>query len=226
MYSISFDTESLLPRERLLEHGAEQLSHQELLAILLRTGTKGHSVFHLASNLLKSIGSLTELRHLSVQELQTLTGIGKVKAIEIKAMIELGKRINQAEYRQMEQVLSSEKLAKKMMAELCDKKQEHLIAIYLDTQNQIIKQETIFIGSVLRSIAEPREILHYAIKYMATSVIVVHNHPSGKARPSRNDDDFTKNIKKASDLLGLVLLDHLIIGANNYYSYREETDLL
>lgn len=226
MYSISFEAEALLPRERLLEYGAEKLSNQELLAILIRTGSKGNSVFSLANKLLGSLTSLTELSQLSVQELKTLAGIGPIKAIEIKAMIELGKRINQAEYSQMEQVLSSEKLAKKMIAELRDKKQEHLIAIYLDTQNHIIKQETIFIGSVMRSIAEPREILHYAIKYMATSIIVVHNHPSGKVRPSSRDNLFTETLKKASELLGLVLLDHFIIGHDSYYSYREETDIL
>ncbi|MDQ0223553.1 RadC family protein [Streptococcus moroccensis] len=226
MYSISIEPESLMPRERLLLEGAETLSNQELLAILLRTGTKGQSVFSVANGILNSLESLHELKELSVQELQGLSGVGKVKAIEIKAMIELSKRINQSTYRQMEQILSSEKLAKQLMQHLSEKKQEHLLAIYLDTQNQIIKQETIFIGTVMKSIAEPREILHYAIKYMATSVIIVHNHPSGRAKPSPNDDQFTMAIKKASELLGLVLLDHLIIGSDEYYSYREETDLL
>ncbi|MGT2666166.1 RadC family protein [Streptococcus rifensis] len=226
MYSISVEPESLMPRERLLLEGAETLSNQELLAILLRTGTKGHSVLSVANSLLNSLKSLHELKEFSVQELQGLSGVGKVKAIEIKAMIELGKRINQSKYRHMEQILSSEKLAKQLMQDLSDKKQEHLLAIYLDTQNQIIKQETIFIGTVMKSLAEPREILHYAIKYMATSVIIVHNHPSGRSRPSSNDDQFTLAIKKASELLGLVLLDHLIIGNGEYYSYREETDLL
>ncbi len=226
MYSISFESEALLPRERLLEYGAEKLSNQELLAILIRTGTKKQSVYSISNQLLDQLESLTELRQFSVQELQDLGGIGQVRAIEIKAMIELGKRINQSEFRQMEQILSSEKLAKKMMQELGDKKQEHLIALYLNTQNQIIKQETIFIGSVMRSIAEPREILHYAIKYMATSIIVVHNHPSGDPTPSQHDDQFTCKIKETSDLLGLVLLDHLIVGAQTYYSYRETTDLI
>lgn len=226
MYSILFEPEALLPRERLLNQGAEKLSNQELLAILLRTGTRKQSVFAIASQLLDRLDSLSDLREFSVQELQTLTGIGRVKAIEIKAMIELGKRINQVECRNLERVLSSEKLARRMMQELGDKKQEHLIALYLNTQNQIIRQETIFIGSVRHSIAEPREILHYAIKYMATSLIIVHNHPSGRPSPSEHDDLFTEKIKEASDLLGLVLLDHLIIGANQYYSYREETDFI
>lgn len=226
MYNILFEPEALLPRERLLNQGADKLSNQELLAILLRTGTRKQSVFAIASQLLDRLDSLSDLREFSVQELQNLAGIGRVKAVEIKAMIELGKRINQVECRNMERVLSSEKLARRMMQDLGDKKQEHLIALYLNTQNQIIRQETIFIGSVRHSIAEPREILHYAIKYMATSLIIVHNHPSGNPNPSDHDDIFTGKIKEASDLLGLVLLDHLIIGANQYYSYREETDLV
>lgn len=226
MYSISFEPEALLPRERLLKYGPEKLSNQELLAILIRTGTRSQSVYAAASQLLNGLDSLTELRDLTIPELQKMAGIGQVRAIEIKAMIELGKRINQASSLKTEQILSSEKLARKMMQELGDKKQEHLVALYLNAQNQIIKQETIFIGSVLRSIAEPREILHYAVKYMATSVIIVHNHPSGKVKPSLNDDHFTDNIKKACELMGIVLLDHLIIGSDNYFSYREETEII
>lgn len=107
-------------------------------------------------------------------------------------MIELAKRIGKAEYVQKERIMSSERLARKMMLELSDQKQEHLVAIYLDTQNRIIEQRTIFIGSVRRSIAEPREILYYACKNMATSVIIVHNHPSGSPEPSENDLQFTQ----------------------------------
>ena len=126
----------------------------------------------------------------------------------------------------MESILSSRKLAKKMQAELGDKKQEHLVALYLNTQNQIIHQQTIFIGSATRSIAEPREILHYAIKHMATSLILVHNHPSGAVSPSRNDDQVTKLVKDACELMGIVLLDHLIVSHSSYFSYREKTDLI
>ncbi|HGL8492468.1 TPA: DNA repair protein RadC, partial [Streptococcus pneumoniae] len=104
--------------------------------------------------------------------------------------------------------------------------QEHLVALYLNTQNQIIHQQTIFIGSVTRSIAEPREILHYAIKHMATSLILVHNHPSGAVAPSQNDDHVTKLVKEACELMGIVLLDHLIVSHSNYFSYREKTDLI
>ena len=226
MYSISFQEDSLLPRERLAKEGVEALSNQELLAILLRTGTRQASVFEIAQKVLSNLSSLTDLKKMTLQELQSLSGIGRVKAIELQAMIELGNRIHKYETLEMESILSSQKLAKKMQQELGHKKQEHLVALYLNTQNQIIHQQTIFIGSATRSIAEPREILHYAIKHMATSLILVHNHPSGAVAPSRNDDHVTKLVKEACDLIGIVLLDHLIVSHSNYFSYREKTDLI
>ena len=226
MYSISFQEDSLLPRERLAKEGVEALSNQELLAILLRTGTRQASVFEIAQKILSNLSSLTDLKKMTLQELQSLSGIGRVKAIELQAMIELGHRIHKHETLEMESILSSQKLAKKMQQELGHKKQEHLVALYLNTQNQIIHQQTIFIGSATRSIAEPREILHYAIKHMATSLILVHNHPSGAVAPSRNDDQVTKLVKEACDLMGIVLLDHLIVSYSSYFSYREKTDLI
>ena len=226
MYSISFQEDSLLPRERLTQEGVEALSNQELLAILLRTGTRQASVFEIAQKVLSNLSSLTDLKKMTLQELQSLSGIGRVKAIELQAMIELGHRIHKHENLEMESILSSQKLAKKMQQELGHKKQEHLVALYLNTQNQIIHQQTIFIGSATRSIAEPREILHYAIKHMATSLILVHNHPSGAVAPSRNDDHVTKLVKEACDLMGIVLLDHLIVSHSSYFSYREKTDLI
>ena len=226
MYSISFQEDSLLPRERLAKEGVEALSNQELLAILLRTGTRQTSVFEIAQKVLSNLSSLTDLKKMTLQELQSLAGIGRVKAIELQAMIELGHRIHKHETLEMESILSSQKLAKKMQQELGHKKQEHLVALYLNTQNQIIHQQTIFIGSATRSIAEPREILHYAIKHMATSLILVHNHPSGAVAPSRNDDHVTKLVKEACDLMGIVLLDHLIVSHSKYFSYREKTDLI
>ena len=226
MYSISFQEDSLLPRERLVKEGVEALSNQELLAILLRTGTRQANVFEIAQKVLDSLNSLTDLKKMTLQELQSLSGIGRIKAIELQAVIELGHRIHKHETIEMESILSSQKLAKKMQQELGHKKQEHLVALYLNTQNQIIHQQTIFIGSATRSIAEPREILHYAIKHMATSLILVHNHPSGAVAPSRNDDHVTKLVKKACDLMGIVLLDHLIVSHSSYFSYREKTDLI
>ena len=226
MYAIEMKADAMLPRERLRDLGAEQLSNQELLSILLRTGTKTRPVLEVANDILKHIDTLADFQHLSLQELQKIKGIGYVKSIEIKAMIELAKRISKAEYVQKERIMSSERLARKMMLELSDQKQEHLVAIYLDTQNRIIEQRTIFIGSVRRSIAEPREILYYACKNMATSVIIIHNHPSGSPAPSENDLRFTEKMKRSCDDIGIVCLDHIIVGKYQYYSFREETDLL
>ena len=143
MYSISFQEDSLLPRERLAKEGVEALSNQELLAILLRTGTRQASVFEIAQKVLSNLSSLTDLKKMTLQELQSLSGIGRVKAIELQAMIELGHRIHKHETLEMESILSSQKLAKKMQQELGHKKQEHLVALYLNTQNQIIHQQTI-----------------------------------------------------------------------------------
>lgn len=226
MYAIEMKADAMLPRERLRDLGAEHLSNQELLSILLRTGTKATPVLEVANQILKNLDSLADFQHLSLKELQQINGIGYVKSIEIKAMIELAKRISKAEYIQKERIMSSERLARKMMLELSDQKQEHLVAIYLDTQNRIIEQRTIFIGSVRRSIAEPREILYYACKNMATSVIIVHNHPSGSPEPSENDLRFTQKIKRSCEDIGIICLDHLVIGKYQYYSFREETDVL
>ena len=226
MYHIVFQESGLLPRERLLTEGPDKLSHQELLSILLRTGNKNKPVYEIAQDLLGSLKSLKELASMSFQELKEVPGIGKVKAIELLAAIELGKRIQTSEVIETEQIMSSQKLAKMMQQKIGHEKQEHLLALYLNTQNQIIHQQVIFIGTVNRSIAEPREILHYAIKHMATSLILVHNHPSGIIHPRKNDDGVTQQMIEACNCLGIVFLDHLIVSTDDYYSYREETDLL
>lgn len=171
MYSIVSEEAGLLPRERLLQKGAEVLSDQELLAIVLRTGTKSESVLSMANRILKGMTSLADLSRLSLNELQKIPGIGRVKSIELKAMVELAKRIEKAELARSEQIMSSQQVARRMMLDIGDKPQEHLVAIYLDTQNRIIQQKTVFIGGVRRSIAEPREILHYACHLMATSLL-------------------------------------------------------
>lgn len=185
MYAIEMKADAMLPRERLRDLGAEHLSNQELLSILLRTGTKATPVLEVANQILKNLDSLADFQHLSLQELQQINGIGYVKSIEIKAMIELAKRISKAEYIQKERIMSSERLARKMMLELSDQKQEHLVAIYLDTQNRIIEQRTIFIGSVRRSIAEPREILYYACKIWQHQLllsIIIRQAPQSQVR--------------------------------------------
>lgn len=226
MYQIECLAPVSQPRERLLLCGPEGLSNQELLAIVLRTGTRAEPVLALAARLLSQLGNLGKLKDLSVQELQELPGIGPVKAMELKAMVELGSRVLAADLGRLEQVVCSRGLAKQMMLELGNKKQEHLVALYLDTQNRVIFRQTVFIGSVRRSVAEPREILHHACKCLATSLVVIHNHPSGSCQPSQMDIDFTQKLKRSCDDLGVILLDHLIVGHKDYYSFREEVDWL
>ncbi|MGT2907643.1 RadC family protein [Streptococcus dentiloxodontae] len=222
MYTIQYDPVAILPRERLMQEGAEHLSNQELLAILLRTGTKQESVLNLANRILSDMDSLTDFSLLSLQELQQISGIGKVKSIELKAMLEFAKRIHKSEIAKSERIMSSKQMAHQMMIELGDERQEHVVAVYLDTQNRIIQKKTVFIGSVRRSIAEPREILHHACRLMATSLILIHNHPSGAVEPSSNDMEFTNKIKRSCDDLGICFLDHIIVGKFAYYSFREE----
>lgn len=226
MYPIQYLAEEMKPRERLKAQGVSQLSSQDLLAILLRTGNKKETVYEMAARILGQYPSLATLSSLSLEELEAIPGIGPVKAMELQATMELGRRILKADLEKGDQVTGSKYLAQNLMLDFGDKQQEHLVALYLDSQNRILAQQTIFIGSLNRSLAEPREILHYAVKHMAASIIIAHNHPSGNVSPSRQDDQTTKNLKKAAQLLGIELLDHLIVSRNDYYSYREETDLL
>ncbi|MGX6978579.1 RadC family protein [Vagococcus elongatus] len=213
---------SSLPRERLLLYGGSALSEQELLAIVLRTGSQGKNVMRLASEVLHHFESLYDLKKASLEELQAISGIGKVKSIELAAMFELGTRIAQANQIKLGQVVSSSSLGQMMIDELKDLQQEHLVGIYLNTKNEMIKKEVLFIGSLNQSIAHPREIYRSAVKYAAARFILVHNHPSGNPKMSQNDIDFTKRIVECGELIGIELLDHLIVGHDSYISLREE----
>lgn len=221
MYNV-ISEEAISPRQRLVCYGVETLTDQEILGVVLGKGEV--SDLEIAENALDSMVSLEDLSSLSVKELEDIQGVDELKALQIKATLELSKRVEKAGLSRTEQIMSSQQVARRMMLDIGDKRQEHLVAIYLDTQNRIIQQKTVFIGGVRRSIAEPREILYYACHLMATSLIVVHNHPSGETYPSRNDLDFTDKLKRSCDDLGICLLDHLIIGKGTYYSFREERE--
>lgn len=220
MYNV-ISEEAISPRQRLVCYGVETLTDQEILGVVLGKGEV--SDLEIAENALDSMASLEDLERLSFKQLGAI-GIEDFKALQIKAMLELSKRVEKAGMERTERIMSSKQMARRMMLDIGDKRQEHLVAIYLDTQNRIIQQKTVFIGGVRRSIAEPREILHYACQLMATSLIVAHNHPSGEVYPSHNDLDFTDKLKRSCDDLGICFLDHLIIGKGTYYSFREERD--
>lgn len=220
MYNV-ISEEAISPRQRLVCYGVETLTDQEILGVVLGKGEV--SDLEIAENALDSMASLEDLERLSFKQLGAI-GIEDFKALQIKAMLELSKRVEKAGMERTERIMSSKQMARRMMLDIGDKRQEHLVAIYLDTQNRIIQQKTVFIGGVRRSIAEPREILHYACQLMATSLIVAHNHPSGEVYPSHNDLDFTDKLKRSCDDLGICFLDHLIIGKGTYYSFREERE--
>lgn len=221
MYEIIEADYPMLPRERLKLFGEVYLSDQELLAILLRTGTPKMSVVELAGKILKHFVTLESFRRASIEELMTISGIGITKAVEIRAMMELGKRIQTTERTRYGKITGSREFADGLSDEMSDFDQEHLVAVYLDGKHKIIKKKTIFVGTVNSATANPREILHFAVKTLAVSILVAHNHPSGDPKPSEADLVFTQQIAAACDIMGIQFVDHLIIGDNCYFSFQE-----
>ncbi|WP_087642250.1 MULTISPECIES: DNA repair protein RadC [unclassified Enterococcus] len=214
--------EDCLPRERLEVVGEKALSNQELLAILLRTGSKSINVMEVASKFLNYFHHLYELKNATITEMMEIKGIGKIKAIELRAAIEFGYRIQQSTQMKLGKVSSSYQIAQNLMYELQDFQQEHLVCLYLNTKNEVIKQETVFKGSLNQSVAHPREIFRSAVKYSAARLILAHNHPSGNPVPSESDVHFTQRIQDCGKMMGIEVLDHIIIGEQSYISMREE----
>lgn len=210
------------PRERLLLEGAHYLSNAELLAILLRTGSKGQSALAIAQKLLRQSEGLKFLNEMTVEELMSIQGIGESKAIQILASIELGKRISKASHIKQDSILSPEDCVSFLAADMKHLTQENFIVLFLDTKNYIIGQKTIFIGSLNKAIVHPREVFKEAIKRSSASVICAHNHPSGDATPSQQDIQLTHRLYEAGELIGIRLLDHLIIGDNQFTSLKEK----
>lgn len=210
------------PRERLLSEGSSNLSNQELLAILLRTGTKKESVLQLSNRLLNHFEGLRLLKDASVEEITSIKGIGQVKAVQIMASIELGRRIGRLQYEDRYVIRSPEDGAKYVMDDMRFLSQEHFVCLYLNTKNQVLHRQTIFIGSLNASIVHPREVYKEAFRRSAASIICIHNHPSGDPAPSREDIEVTKRLAECGKILGIELLDHLIIGEHKYVSLKEK----
>lgn len=209
------------PRERMENYGPKALADHELLAILLRTGTRDKHVVGLALDLLNKTDNLYNLRHISMQELMEIPGIGRVKAIEILAAIEFGRRVARTTQVKEGTVMSSSWVGNYLMKEMSGLTQENVVALYLNTKNEIIKKETIFIGSLNSSVAHPREIFKGAVRYSAARIILAHNHPSGNTEPSEADFSFTRRVADAGELMGIEVIDHIIVGEEDYLSLRE-----
>lgn len=210
------------PRERLIKEGPSSLSTQELLAIVLRTGTKNESVLQISNQLLHKFDGLRLLMNASIEEISNINGIGEAKATQLLAAFELGKRINRLQFEERFVIKSPDDCAKFMMDEMRFLEQEHFICLYLNTKNQIIARETIFKGSLNASIVHPREVFKEAFRRSASSIICLHNHPSGDPTPSREDIEVTKRLVGCGKIIGIELLDHIIIGEHKYISLKEK----
>lgn len=209
------------PRERMENFGPKALADHELLAIVLRTGTRDKNVVSLSLDVLNKVEDLYHFRHVTMQELMDIPGIGRVKAIEILAAIELGGRIARTTQVKEGTVMSSSWVGNYLMEEMASLTQEHVVALYLNTKNEIIKKETLFVGSLNSSVAHPREIFKGAVRYSAARIILAHNHPSGNTDPSEADFSFTRRVVDAGELMGIEVIDHIIIGETEYLSLRE-----
>lgn len=210
------------PRERMLEVGAGALSHTELLAILLRTGTEQESAIHIAQRILNEAGSLRNLVDMSVDELCQLKGIGPAKAIQLKAGIELGQRVMQTRFAERPVIRSPRDAADLLMEQLRYLQKEHFVCLFLNTKNHVISQETLSMGSLNASIVHPREVFRAAMKCSSASIVCAHNHPSGDPAPSPEDIQLTRRLVKAGEIVGIDVLDHIVIGDGKYASLKEQ----
>ena len=221
------------PYEKLELYGEKALSNAELLAIIIKSGTKEESSVQLAKKILSLNNNTMEtddlnfLRDLSIEELMQIKGIGKVKAIELLAITELGKRIYMSiNETDMINCTNPNNIIHYFNSLFLDKRQEEFYVWYLDNKKKFLDKKRLFIGSVNTSIAHPREIFKHAYLLSASYIICIHNHPSGDPTPSKEDIKITENIYQLGNLHAIYLIDHLIIGKNNYYSFYENNHIL
>ncbi|MEA2020805.1 MAG: DNA repair protein RadC [Patescibacteria group bacterium] len=210
------------PRERLQELGAENLSTQELLALIIEKGREGQNVLQIAQNLLSRFGNLQNIKKASLKELQKVNGIGFATACKIKAALRLGERSTNYSRNIGKKIENPRDIFNALKTKIGDKKKEHFTLVCLNARNYILSIETISIGTLDSSLAHPREIFLPAIKNSAASVIIAHNHPSGDPTPSKNDKDLTQRLCKAGKILGIKIADHVIVTQEDFLSFVEE----
>lgn len=209
------------PREKLLRYGVSNLSNEDLISIILGTGTKNINVRELSINILNKIKSLNDLNSLSIKELTSVKGIGEVKAINLVAAIELGKRVNNLII-ENKILLNNSKLVNRYFSNLIvDSKQEELLVILVNRAKKMIDYKIMFKGTDSSSLVSIKEILNYAIVNRASGIIIMHNHPSGTLMPSSADNDLTARLSEAAKLIEIPLLDHIITCGKSFYSYLE-----
>ncbi len=214
---------SELPRERLIASGAENLSNEELLSIILRTGVQGNSVADLSREILSKVEDIHDLKNVRLKTLSSIRGLGTAKSVTVLAALELGRRV-------YEKNIPDEKLLLKMPVDvyryfskyIIDQKQENFLAIFVDVHRRYISHEILFKGTLNASLIHPREVFKTALLENAAGIIVMHNHPSGSIYPSPADDETTAILVNAGLMIDIPILDHLIVTKGDYYSYSEE----
>jgi DNA repair protein RadC len=209
------------PRERLEQYGATALGTSELLAIILRVGTKDENVIRFAQRLLTTYGGLAGLAKAPFSELVATKGLGQAKSAQLKAAFELGRRLQIAAPEERYTVKSPEDAANLLMLEMGPLEQEHLRAIILNTRNQVLKVHSVYVGSLNTAVVRVGELFREAIRVNAAAIIVAHNHPSGDPTPSAEDVHITRQIVEAGKLLNIDVLDHLVICQARWVSLKE-----
>ncbi len=208
------------PRERLIKNGAAALSDSELLAIILRTGSKQENVINLSQRLLSEY-NLKQLSTINIAQLMNIHGIKESKAAQIAACFEIARRLESFNEEAKPKISSPEDVYRRIYPRMREQKKENFIELCLDTKNQIIREETISIGSLNANIVHPREVFKTALSVSAAHIIVAHNHPSGDPTPSREDIEITKKLMEAGKIIGIDVLDHVIIGDGRHFSMKE-----
>jgi len=219
--SIKFWPAAERPRERLLREGSAHLTDSELLAILIRNGLQGKDAISLGRELLTRFGGLRGLIAASSQELQTIKGLGPAKVAALLAALEIARRQLREEIHGKNIVKDPQSVYDYLISSLRDKKKEIFKVLFLNKANRILGESDMFEGTVDQTMVHPREILRSAIERNATSVILVHNHPSGRTQPSHEDLEMTRKIRAACETAGVIVLDHIIVADNEYFSFNE-----
>jgi DNA repair protein RadC len=219
-YTIKQLPPELRPRERLLEAGPSALSDGELLGLLFGIGSREKTAVELAGEVLSEAGGLHGLYDVSVHELMQVNGIGEAKACIILAALELGRRIGQVRNPGRPVISSPADVERLLRGRIGNLDRENFVVVLLNTKNEVIETSTVSVGTLGASLVHPREVFKPAIRASAASVILAHNHPSGKVEPSREDHEVTRRLGEAAGILGIEVLDHVIVG-DGYYSMKE-----
>ncbi|MBI4665964.1 MAG: DNA repair protein RadC [Nitrospinae bacterium] len=218
--------ESDRPREKLMTNGPSSLSDSELLAILIGSGSGERNAMDLARDLLKKFEDLSGLESASIEEIRKVRGIGPVKAITVKAGLELGRRFSGASKNAISSpVRASEDVANIYLPQMKNLKKEVFRVALLNTRNKIVKTVTISEGGLAAAVVEPREVFAPAIREAASAVILMHNHPSGDPEPSDDDINLTRRLVSAGKLMNIKVLDHIVFGDGRYYSFSDNEDI-